>query len=582
MFRNPRSYRHFNRLFLSLAASSFAYVAAVASGLLPDPSVLIEAIIVDNDGDLPNNLDPEHANINAFEGGATGTDEDAFENINEGNLQNNGDIDVPTGAMPSPLFGAQPFSQSMLRFEEFGPVPLGTEGSVVAGDAFPAPADAVSVPDEQDLEDFLGQYITTTEALPSPFPTREANCIDLNPWQTTIETFLGRDLNDPPTEGRPPGENWAHQRYQEFFPQVFVNTAQAGARTNLGLRDELQFHQYDVGEFGPGLDGMSGTSDDGLYHNTVGTAGFDGTTNGIPLKFHPDFPVQDPLALWTFDGTFPPKLLMAKYGESVMFRHYNALPIDPAANFGFGLHTLTTHEHNGHNPAESDGYTQSFFFPGQFYDYHWVMTVAGFDTFASNLQAGTPTGDPRADATPDLGISALQGDWRELMSTHWFHDHMLDFTATNVYKGNVAMFNMYSAVDRGNEAVDDGINLRMPSGSSLNWGNRDYDVNLVVADKAWDSDGQLFFNIFNLDGFLGDQMLTNWLWKPHLEVRARRYRFRILNGSVSRFFRIALVEEVNGTGGEIAGLSGSGISYNRVPFHMIANDGNIMEHSVFF
>ena len=109
MLRNLRSYRHFKRVFLSLAGLCFAY-AAVASGLLPDPSVLIEAIIVDNDGDLPNNLDPEHANINAFEGGATGTDEDAFENINESNLQNNGDIDVPTGAMPSPLFGAQPFS----------------------------------------------------------------------------------------------------------------------------------------------------------------------------------------------------------------------------------------------------------------------------------------------------------------------------------------------------------------------------------------------------------------------------------------------------------------------------------------
>ncbi|MCH9034947.1 MAG: multicopper oxidase domain-containing protein, partial [Planctomycetes bacterium] len=194
----------------------------------------------------------------------------------------------------------------------------------------------------------------------------------------------------------------------------------------------------------------------------------------------------------------------------------------------------------------------------------------------------TPTGGPRADADPDLGIRALQGNWREIMSTHWFHDHMLDFTAPNVYKGNVAMFNMYSAVDRGNEAVDDGISLPFPSGTALNWGNRDYDVNLVLADKAWDSDGQLFFNIFELDGWLGDQMLTNWLWKPFFEVRARRYRFRILNGSVSRYFRIALVEEVNGTGGELAGLPGSGISYNRIPFHMICNDGNIMEHSVLF
>ncbi|NIS00700.1 MAG: copper oxidase, partial [Gemmatimonadetes bacterium] len=106
--------------------------------------------------------------------------------------------------------------------------------------------------------------------------------------------------------------------------------------------------------------------------------------------------------------------------------------------------------------------------------------------------------------------------------------------------------------------------------------------NLVIADKAWDDEGQLWFNIFNLDGFIGDRMLTNWLYKPYFEVRARRYRFRILNGSVSRYFEIALVHEVQGSGGEMPGPPGSGVSYDRVPFHMIANDGNVMEHAVRF
>ena len=91
-------------------------------------------------------------------------------------------------------------------------------------------------------------------------------------------------------------------------------------------------------------------------------------------------------------------------------------------------------------------------------------------------------------------------------------------------------------------------------------------MNLVVADKAWDAKGQLFFNIFNKDGFLGDQVTVNWSWKPYLDVRARRYRFRILNGSVSRYFRLALITSTG----------------QRVPFHMIANDGNIMEHAVAF
>ncbi|MFQ5572250.1 MAG: multicopper oxidase domain-containing protein, partial [Rhodothermales bacterium] len=298
---------------------------------------------------------------------------------------------------------------------------------------------------------------------------------------------------------------------------------------------------------------------------------------------------------WTWDGTFPPKLLMARYGEPILMRHYNALPIDPAANFGFGLHTITTHEHNGHTPAESDGYTQAFFFPGQFYDYHWPMVIAGHDsinTAATDPRAATPCS---ADETLTVSINGvgvtkpcdngsiqIPGDWREIMSTHWFHDHMLDFTATNVYKGNAAMMNYYSSVDRGHEGLDDGVNLRFPSGTALSWGNRDYDVNLLIADKSWDAQGQLFFNIFNLDGFIGDQILTNWLWKPYFDARARRYRLRILNGSVSRYLRIALVELVNDSSGELAGPQGSGISYNRVPFYMIANDGNIMEHAVAF
>ncbi|MGA0839436.1 MAG: multicopper oxidase domain-containing protein, partial [Pseudomonadales bacterium] len=156
--------------------------------------------------------------------------------------------------------------------------------------------------------------------------------------------------------------------------------------------------------------------------------------------------------------------------------------------------------------------------------------------------------------------------WRETMSSLWFHDHMHDFTAQNVYKGSAAAMNLYSAVDRGNEGLNDGVNLRLPSGTALDWGNRDYDVNLVIADKAWDARGQLFFNIFNLDGFLGDRVTVNWLYKPYLEVRARRYRFRILNGSVSRYWKYAVVDSAG----------------NRVPVHMVANDGNIMQHAIPF
>lgn len=496
-------------------------------------------------------------------------------------------FNYPTNGKPSPLYGAQPFTQQLLLFEEFGPekldpttpaAPLPFPPAAIG----PAPAQdpnniARSAPPGSALDAFLRQPGLT------PFPSQFANVVDRNPWQAQIEVFLNRHIGSS-AEGRPPGKGWAHQRWNEFYPQAAYKTVQTGARLNGGLRDSRQMHGYAMGEFGPG----------GLYHNVAGIPATDGTAKGVDTRFHPTMPVQNHNAVWTFDGTLPPKLLMVRYGQPVMMRHYNGLPIDPSANRGFGLHTISTHEHNGHAPAESDGFANAFFFPGQFYDYRWPIQLAGYDSINTKAE------DPRAafpcatgetlwvnDVVPskktcDHGTIKIRGDWRETMSTHWFHDHMLDFTAQNVYKGNAAMMNYYSALDRGNEAVDDGVNLRLPSGSALPWGNRDYDVNLVFADKAWDQEGQLWFNPFNTDGFLGDQVLVNWQWKPTLDVRARSYRFRMLNGSVSRYFKLALVREIKGTGGEFQGPRNSGVSYSRVPFHMIANDGNIMEHSVPF
>ncbi len=538
----------------------------------------------------------DDANEGAFEGGATGTAEDAGTNnsLGENEVDSDREFDIPTGGPPSPLFGAGEFTQQMLLFEEFGsqrlagapgltvPFPSPTTGPAPEQDPFDVEA---SGPSPTALEAFLAQSGIF------PVPTEFANTTAANPWRPQIESFLGRALVTPPAEGRPPGKGWAHQRWNEFKPQVFFNTVQAGGRENGGARDARQRHTYTAGEF----------ASSGLYHRVYDPDGNHtngneilGTTEGVGVRFHPSMPVQDHKAVWTFDGTFPPKLLVSRYGEGILMRHYNALPIDVAANRGFGLHTLSTHEHNGHHPAESDGFTNAFFFPGQFYDYRWPMQLAGHDTInttASDARAAYPcaAGETLFVHDEDEGVKScvngriqIRGDWRETMSTHWFHDHMLDFTAQNVYKGDAAMANFYSAVDRGNEAVNDGVNLRLPSGTALPWGNRDYDVNLLVADKAWDAEGQLWFNIFNLDGFLGDRVLTNWLYKPYFEVRKRRYRFRILNGSVSRYFTFALVRQIQGTGGEFQGPSGSGVSYSRVGFYMVANDGNIMEHAIPF
>ena len=353
----------------------------------------------------------------------------------------------------------------------------------------------------------------------TPAPQQESN-------QTMIpvDPLLGGGMG--PCEGRPPGPVWAHQRWSEFMPNVCVEATQAGATTNYAYNPQVD------SSLNSGID----------------------PSQGMPLRFHPKMPNQSPTSVWTFNGTIPPKLVQGRYGEPLLFRHHNGLTTDVRQNGGFGRHTISTHEHNGHHGAENDGFTGAYFFPNQYYDYHWPIVLAGhftMNTAASDRMASTPDGSG--------GLINIPGDWHETMSTHWFHDHMFSFTSQNVYKGNAAMFNLYSGLDRGNEDIDDGVNLRLPSGSAQDWGNLDYDVNLMLADKAFDRDGQLYFDIFNFDGFLGDVMTVNLAYRPYFEVERRKYRFRILNASVSRFFKVALA-------------NASGASQ---PIVQIANDGNL-------
>jgi len=358
----------------------------------------------------------------------------------------------------------------------------------------------------------------------SPAPQAQAN-----QTQQPLDPLLvgGQTGLTGPIEGRPPGAIWAHQRFTQNPPVIGIDASTSPATTNTTYNPQVP-----------------SSLNSGINPATP-----------IPLKFHPSMPTQQPNSVWTFNGTIPPKLMLGRYGEPILFRHHNRLPADVTQNNGFGRNTLSTHEHNGHHGAENDGFTGAYFFPNQFYDYHYPFVLAGFTTIntgATDPKAGSPNGSG--------GINKVPGDWHETMSTHWFHDHMFSFTAQNVYKGDAGMLNIYSALDRGNEAINDGVNLRLPSGTTLDWGNLDYDVNLMFSDKAWDANGQLNMDIFQFDGFLGDRMTVNLAYKPFFQVERRKYRFRMLNASVSRFFVFALSDSST--------------------MVQIANDGNLLPQTV--
>lgn len=248
-------------------------------------------------------------------------------------------------------------------------------------------------------------------------------------------------------------------------------------------------------------------------------------------KSSPDF-VQSS-TLWGFDGIFPGPLFVARYGEPILVRQFNDLPTQ---NNGFGLNSTTTHLHNGHTPSESDGYPCYFNPSGKWYDHHYPNVLAGINS----THPGT-------------------GDIRESMHSLWYHDHRIDFTAQNVYKGLAGMYNLFhpenSAYDTGNENTG----FKLPSFP-------DYDINMVFNDAVYDAEtDQLAFDLFNLDGIIGDKMLVNGKVQPVLHVSPRRYRFRWLNMGPSRFYQMAVLDPTNNSS---------------KPFWQISVDGNLLKKPV--
>ena len=189
----------------------------------------------------------------------------------------------------------------------------------------------------------------------------------------------------------------------------------------------------------------------------------------------------------------------------------------PTISTGFGDPNIITHLHNAHNGSESDGFPGDFYGSGSYKDHHYPFMLAGND--------------------PNEALGSL-----------WYHDHRIDFTAANTYKGLVGTFFLYDALDSGNEQDTNPQALRLPSG--------DYDLPLFFADKRFDANGALIFSQTDLDGFIGDRFTVNGKIQPYFKVARRKYRFRLYNGGPSRFYGIKL---------------SSGQS-----FQLIATDGNLL------
>lgn len=235
-------------------------------------------------------------------------------------------------------------------------------------------------------------------------------------------------------------------------------------------------------------------------------------------SFHRDLPSSP---VWGYDGIYPGPTFHARYDEPILVRFRNDLP---ANHVGFGIPSVITHLHNAHTASESDGFPLDFYEVGDYKDHHYPNILAGYDAFPP------------------------KGDAREALGTLFYHDHRVDFTAPNVYKGLSGFYLLFDERDTGDENDPNPNAFRLPSG--------EFDIPLLFADKRFTSAGQLFFDQFDVNGFIGDKFTVNGKIQPFFQVARRKYRFRLLNAGPARFYEFFLS--------------------NGQPFIQISNDGNLL------
>ena len=250
--------------------------------------------------------------------------------------------------------------------------------------------------------------------------------------------------------------------------------------------------------------------------------------------------------------SYPGPTVLARRGRPARVRwesrlpERHLLPIDTTVHCGPGRHghdshcrpfvRTVVHLHGGHVPDHSDGYPEAWF-------------TAGFK-----------------EVGPQWTREIYEYPNDQEAATLWYHDHALGITRLNVYAGLAGFYLI----------TDDNEDRLLRQGSLP---DQRYEVPLLIQDRSFNRDGSLFYGPANgnegdertvvrdpVTGraitsiepeFFGDMNLVNGKVWPVLAVEPRRYRFRLLNGSNARFYRLSLD-------------SGQ-------PFHQIGTEGGFLE-----
>ena len=231
-----------------------------------------------------------------------------------------------------------------------------------------------------------------------------------------------------------------------------------------------------------------------------GAAHYDIDIREVFQQLHSQLP---PTRVWGYKGSYPGPTIEARRDlpvtvtwkndirvfETQQLRTEHVLPVHTCMHGPdmWGLMPMTvTHLHGGLVTQESDGYPEWAFPPGQSSPlYHYP-----------NLQAA---------------------------ATIWYHDHALGITRLNVMMGLAGFYLI-------RDDVEDALNI--PRG--------EFEIAMAIQDRSFNADGSLKYPEMMMDHFFGDVLLVNGKVWPYLNVKQGKYRFRIVNGSTSRSYRLSL------------------------------------------
>ncbi|MDI6100272.1 multicopper oxidase domain-containing protein [Actinoplanes sp. NEAU-A12] len=181
---------------------------------------------------------------------------------------------------------------------------------------------------------------------------------------------------------------------------------------------------------------------------------------------------------WGVNGAYLGPTVRASRGDKVRMAVTNSLP-----------ETTTLHWHGMRLPARMDGGPHQMIEPGATWTPEWTVD------------------QPAA--------------------TSWFHPHLHEKTAMHVYRGLAGLF-----------LIDDPDGPPLPDEYGVD------DLPLIVQDKEIDDAGELETSGVDRGtfGLLGPTILVNGTYDPFVDVTTEAVRFRLLNASNARVYRIGFAD----------------------------------------